>query len=978
MRHRNSIGLALVIGQVAVGTGCEGGAAGRPPRPGDETTVSLPATDWPTTAAVAVHVSEYTSQFWTYTNWKWFHPAQFLEESLQADGIPFVEISDADITAGRLMNGGVPRYPIMFSLAAEAISDPEASRIRSYVKAGGYVYVGSSSWTRRENGRVRRDAATGRSVFALGDEMGLVPGGWIPIGAIEKMADAPMVDHLPSGFIDWQMPRRYSDLDLWTSHWVWKAMPGFNPHVLMLSAESGKGSFVHSFGNPPAIYDAPNTVFRFGDVNSDGRADLVYRQGQGIYVRISSLSNEGEPGSDYSLNGLALQPAAAWSSWSADYSFDVADVDGDGKADLVGRSGADVQVGLSSGNSFNISKSWTLCPECAGFDDWSDHEIQFADVDGDGAADIIGRSNGRVAVGLSKGARFAAPVIWTEWGAGYSMAFADMDGDGDADIAGRVYGGWDVEVGLSNGKGGGTGFEPSTRWTDWDPTSMMAFADVNGDGAADIVGRLPTDDVRVALSTGVGHAFSSTASSWNTWNGTYTMDLADINGDGAADVVGCNQAGDIQIGLAEGAIGVRAAKLAEKAYGAGKFIYNAEIVPTAGYGGFANDNSEYKTVRASVVEAFNLSTSMPLVTLAPWPFPRQAALIYRHDHYLAADVHGIEQRLAGATSSDPFGEYYLMPDAASGVGACGEVNDYPGQVTPAVQTGALVGAHLEAHASLDDFVYADAVDLIAQTVAAIQTGTGNAMSPIFAAPSYRAVRRSSMQAIVDAGFVTTGEQGVGPLPHFAIDPETAGAHLGSLLQLPTSEWPPYDDMERMTVEPDSIVRAAALSYELGGLVNVYDHVGSDLYAAGCATTRTQLATKYLGYAASLPGIWKTSSPEIRRWWLQRDAHAFSVSFWNLGGVPSSINVALRPRASRAPTDYPVDDLALRIFLDAGSDRKVKTGIALVLDGVLQPGTTCLDNPRLLCTSDPAGNSLLYVKVGPATQVAIQIGQLVVP
>jgi hypothetical protein len=400
-------------------------------------------------------------------------------------------------------------------------------------------------------------------------------------------------------------------------------------------------------------------------------------------------------------------------------------------------------------------------------------------------------------------------------------------------------------------------------------------------------------------------------------------------------------------------------------------------VPTAGYGGFSNDNSEYKTVRTSIVEAFNVASVVPLVTLAPWPFPRTAALIYRHDHWLAADVHDLEQQLAGASSSSKFGEYYLMPEQAGTVSECQQANDYPSRLDSTLQTGALIGSHIEFHDFLDTYSYSDALATILATVSDIQAGTGNRMSPIFTAPSYRAVKRSSMLAIRDAGFLTTGEQGVGPFPHFAFDPETKGAYIGSVLQLPTSEWPPYDDMERMTVARDSIGKAAALAYEMGGLVNVYDHVGGDQYDGGC-TARTKLASTYLGYALNLPGIWPTNSLDIRRWWLQRDAHAFSVSFGALDGLPSSITVTLRAHAPRATTDYPVDDLALRIFLDAESSRKVRAGIAVVLDGALQAGTTCDDNPRVLCTTDPAGNDQLYVKVGAAAQVVIQIGQFVIP
>ena len=89
------------------------------------------------------------------------------EEALKADGTPFVEVSDAEIAAGELLTTGVkPRFPIVISLAAEAVADDEIAPLRSYVSAGGFLMVGSSSFTRNTSGTTRGD-------FALGAEMGL-------------------------------------------------------------------------------------------------------------------------------------------------------------------------------------------------------------------------------------------------------------------------------------------------------------------------------------------------------------------------------------------------------------------------------------------------------------------------------------------------------------------------------------------------------------------------------------------------------------------------------------------------------------------------------------------------------------------------------------------------------------------------------------------------------------------------------------
>jgi hypothetical protein len=82
-----------------------------------------------------------------------------------------------------------------------------------------------------------------------------------------------------------------------------------------------------------------------------------------------------------------------WSTWDTNYDYQLADVNGDGHADLVGRSGTDIQVGLSTGSGFAASTQWST---------WdTNYDYQLADVNGDGRSDIIGRAGTDIQVGLS-------------------------------------------------------------------------------------------------------------------------------------------------------------------------------------------------------------------------------------------------------------------------------------------------------------------------------------------------------------------------------------------------------------------------------------------------------------------------------------------------------------------------------------------------------------------------------------------------
>src|SRR5262249_37877427 len=52
-----------------------------------------------------------TGNEWWPTNWHYFVMPESLKEALTSDGTPFDVVSDADISAGRLLTNGLPRYP---------------------------------------------------------------------------------------------------------------------------------------------------------------------------------------------------------------------------------------------------------------------------------------------------------------------------------------------------------------------------------------------------------------------------------------------------------------------------------------------------------------------------------------------------------------------------------------------------------------------------------------------------------------------------------------------------------------------------------------------------------------------------------------------------------------------------------------------------------------------------------------------------
>jgi len=284
------------------------------------------------------------------------------------------------------------------------------------------------------------------------------------------------------------------------------------------------------------------------DVNGDGRDDIVGFGDAGVGVSLST-------GSGFTSPQL----------WVASYGYNqgyrvgrnpriLADVNGDGRSDVVGFGDAGVAVSLSTGNGFTTPQIWVNSYGFnQGFQD--DNYPRFVvDVNGDALADVVAFGQSSVAVSLSTGTSFAAPQTWvSEYGVNSGWRayrnprlLADVNGDGLADVVG--FGDYGVSISLSTG----SSFAEPRLWIDnfgyvaggWRYTNHpRMLADVNDDGMADVIG-FGDAGVYVSLSTGLNFSspdlrineFGRVAGGWS--RSANPRMLADVDGDDRADVVG--------------------------------------------------------------------------------------------------------------------------------------------------------------------------------------------------------------------------------------------------------------------------------------------------------------------------------------------------------------------------------------------------------------------------------------------------------
>ncbi|HXC99831.1 MAG TPA: hypothetical protein VN048_10855, partial [Verrucomicrobiae bacterium] len=210
-----------------------------------------------------------TGNQWWPTNWHYFVMPTSIEEALRADGTPFTVVGDSNINNGVLLTNGVPKYPILISLASEAIQDSEIAQFTNYVAAGGYLIVGSSAFTRTPDGTTRGDFAFANAMGVHMVSTGLT--NWGLNTTFTKQFNHRIVSHIPAGVLSWAMPNS-ADETFWGStsphtgqqpqvyHLVWQvqaadatvvALGDNYPYLLV--KPYGKGYFIYIAAMQPVV-----------------------------------------------------------------------------------------------------------------------------------------------------------------------------------------------------------------------------------------------------------------------------------------------------------------------------------------------------------------------------------------------------------------------------------------------------------------------------------------------------------------------------------------------------------------------------------------------------------------------------------------------------------------------------------------------------------------------------------------------------
>jgi hypothetical protein len=235
-----------------------------------------------------------------------------------------------------------------------------------------------------------------------------------------------------------------------------------------------------------------------------------------------------------------------WSSTSGtSFSSAVADLNGDGKSDVVYSDGT-VLLAKTDG-AYQVGTPWctTGQPYCGPLGNLT---VVTADVNQDGKPDLIIATSNFIWVLLGKGdGTFQAAVSSVTGSPSGVPVIADVNGDGKPDVI--LGSGGSTALAICLGNGDGT-FQASIAGPNLGGMSIVAATDLNGDHKVDI---LATNGSQVAVYIGHGDGtFAATpvvtSPTLPSGNNLYVdVQVADFNGDGTPDLIVTQFAGPIPL-----------------------------------------------------------------------------------------------------------------------------------------------------------------------------------------------------------------------------------------------------------------------------------------------------------------------------------------------------------------------------------------------------------------------------------------------
>jgi hypothetical protein len=215
-----------------------------------------------------------------------------------------------------------------------------------------------------------------------------------------------------------------------------------------------------------------------GDLNGDGTADLIAGSISGPFFANSVVAFELPRRENASATRRVVTHGGAD---GRPHYLDFADLDGDRRGDvLLGDSGAGTFTWWSRGVAAEAPWTKHLIAQEKGATN-----IKAADIDGDGAPDVVGACGHGKGVFWFSGPDWKKHVIDGDLATPHALGVGDFDGDGDVDVAVASYTAFIVRWYENDGRGSFAAHDVDTG--NQQQAYDLKVTDLDGDGRPDLI-----------------------------------------------------------------------------------------------------------------------------------------------------------------------------------------------------------------------------------------------------------------------------------------------------------------------------------------------------------------------------------------------------------------------------------------------------------------------------------------------------------